>query len=354
MPARGSCWIDFCRKAWRRNSFTRTNTSLGLGIVMHPVISLVVAVSTIAYASIAAAQTYPAKPVRMIVAFPPGGPTDLVGRIIAAKVAEQTGQQFIVENRAGAGGNIGSEFVAKAAPDGYTILYNTSGITIAQSVYPKLGYDVMRDFAPVLLAATVPLVLVAHPSLPTKSVQEFVAYAKAQNGKINYASSGTGVITHLAGAAFVKELGIAATHVPYKGSAPAIADVVSGQAQFMIDTVNTPLGFIRDGRLRALAVAMPKRSTLLPDVPTFNETVMPNFEMSAWQGVVAPAGTPKQAIDRLNTEFNKAVQNADVRAKLANQGAEPLGGTVAEYAAYLKSEITRFARIVKDAGVKLE
>ncbi len=321
---------------------------------MHPVISLVVAVSTIAFASIAAAQPYPAKPVRMIVAFPPGGPTDLVGRIIAAKVAEQTGQQFIVENRAGAGGNIGSELVAKAAPDGYTILYNTSGITIAQSVYPKLGYNVLTDFAPVVLAATVPLVLVANSSLPVKTVQDLVAYAKAQNGRINYASSGTGVITHLAGAAFVKELGIAATHVPYKGSAPAIADVVSGQAQFMIDTVNTPLGFIRDGRLRALAVAMPKRSTLLPDVPTFHETVMPNFEMSAWQGVVAPAGTPQAVIERLNAEVNKAVQNADVRAKLASQGAEPLGGTVAEYAAYLKSEITRFARIVKDAGVKLE
>ncbi len=317
-------------------------------------ISLVVATSIVPFASIVTAQTYPAKPVRMIVAFPPGGPTDLVGRIIAAKVAEQTGQQFIVENRAGAGGNIGSEFVAKAAPDGYTILYNTSGITIAQSVYPKLGYDVLRDFAPVLLAATVPLVLVANSSLPVKTVQDLVAYAKAQKGKINYASSGTGVITHLASAAFVKEMGFAATHVPYKGSAPAIADVVSGQAQFMIDTINTPLGFIRDGRLRALAVAMPKRSTLLPDVPTFNETVMPNFEMSAWQGVVAPAGTPQAVIERLNAEVNKAVQNADVRAKLASQGAEPLGGTVAEYAAYLKSEITRFARIVKDAGVKLE
>ncbi len=321
---------------------------------MHRIISFTVAAGISSFAFIATAQTYPAKPVRMIVAFPPGGPTDLVGRIIAAKVAEQTNQQFFVENRAGAGGNIGSEFVAKAAPDGYTILYNTSGITIAQSVYPKLGYDVMRDFAPVLLAATVPLVLVAHPSLPTKSVQEFVAWARSQNGKVNYASSGTGVITHLAGAAFVKEMGIAATHVPYKGSAPGIADVVSGQAHFMIDTINTPLGFIRDGRLRALAVAMPKRSTLLPDVPTFNETVMPNFEMSAWQGVVAPAGTPRAVIERLNAEFNKAVQNADVRAKLANQGAEPLGGTVAEYAAYLKSEITRFARIVKDAGVKLE
>ncbi|MFM9883796.1 MAG: tripartite tricarboxylate transporter substrate binding protein [Burkholderiales bacterium] len=321
---------------------------------MHPVVSLFVAASAIAFASIATAQPYPAKPVRMIVAFPPGGPTDLVGRIIAAKMGEQTGQQFIVENRAGAGGNIGSEFVAKAAPDGYTILYNTSGITIAQSVYPKLGYDVLRDFTPVVLAATVPLVLVANSSLPVKTVQDLVAYAKAQKGKINYASSGTGVITHLAGAAFVKEMGFAATHVPYKGSAPAIADVVSGQAQFMIDTVNTPLGFIRDGRLRALAVAMPKRSTLLPDVPTFNETVMPNFEMSAWQGVVAPTGTPQPVIDRLNAEFNKAVQNADVRAKLANQGAEPLGGTVAEYAAYLKSEITRFARIVKDAEVKLE
>ena len=321
---------------------------------MHPFYNFALAACAASVSLFATAQNYPAKPVRVVIAFPPGGPTDLVGRIIAAKLADQTGQQFVVENRAGAGGNIGTEFVAKAPADGYTILYNTSGVTIAPSVYPKLGYDLLKDFAPVVLAAAVPLVLVVNPSLPSRTVQEFVAYAKAQNGKINYASSGTGVITHLAGAAFIKEMGIVATHVPYKGSAPAIADVVSGQAQFMIDTINTPLGFIREGRLRALAAAMPKRSTLLPEVPTFHETVMPNFEMSAWQGVVVPTGTPPAIIERLNVEVNKAIQSADVRAKLASQGAEPFGGTVAEYAAYLRSEITRFARIVKDANVKLE
>jgi len=321
---------------------------------MVRIVPIAVAAALSLFASHALAQAYPVKPVRMVIAFPPGGPTDLVGRIIAAKLAEQTGQQFVVENRAGAGGNIGAEFVAKAAPDGYTLFYNTSGVTIAPSVYAKLGYDMLKDFSPVVLAASVPLVLVVNANLPSKSVQEFIAYAKARNGNINYASSGTGVITHLAGAAFIKEMGIAATHVPYKGSAPAIADVVSGQAQFMIDTINTPLGFIRDGRLRALAVAMPKRSTLLPEVPTFNETVMPNFEMSAWQGVLVPTGTPHAVIDRLNAEVNKAVQDPGVRTRLATQGAEPLGGTVAEYATYLRSEITRFGRIVKDAGVKPE
>lgn len=297
---------------------------------------------------------YPNKPIRMVVAFPPGGPTDLVGRVIAMKVAEQLGQQVVVENRAGGGGNIGSEFVAKAQPDGYTILYNTSGVTIAPAIYTKLGYDVLKDFAPVALVATVPLILVVNANVPAKTVGDFVAYAKAQKGKLNYASSGTGVVTHLAGAAFVKEMGIDATHIPYKGSAPAIADVVSGQAQFMIDTINTPLPFVREGRLRALAVAMPKRSTLMPEVPTFNETVMPNFEMSAWQGVLVPTGTPQPVIDRLNAEFNKAVASTEVRAKLAAQGAEPLGSTTAEYASYLRGEIQRFARIAKDANARLE
>lgn len=297
---------------------------------------------------------YPNKPVRMVIAFPPGGPTDLVGRVIAMKVGEQLGQQVVVENRAGGGGNIGSEFVAKAQPDGYTILYNTSGVAIAPAIYKKLGYDVLKDLAPVALVATVPLVLVVNANVPSKTVADFVAYAKAQGGKLNYASSGTGVVTHLAGAAFVKEMGIEATHVPYKGSAPAIADVVSGQAQFMIDTINTPLPFIREGRLRALAVAMPKRSTLLPEVPTFSETVMPNFEMSAWQGVLVPAGTPQAVIDRLNAEFNKAIASAEVRAKLAAQGAEPLGGTSAEYATYIRNEIQRFARLAKEANARLE
>jgi len=308
-----------------------------------------------AFAGSAFAQApWPAKPVRMVVAFPPGGPTDVVARIIAARLADQIGQQVVIENRSGAGGNIGAEVVAKAAPDGYTVFYNTSAITIAPSLYAKLSYDVERDFAPVALVATVPLMLVINSNLPPKTLAEFITWAKAQGGKINYASSGTGVITHLAGALFTRELGIQAQHIPYKGSAPAIADVAAGQAQFMIDALVAPMPFVRDGRLRALAVGTMKRSSVLPDVPTLHETVLPNFEMSAWQGVLAPAGTPATVIDRLNGELLKAIANPDVRAKLATQGAEPLGNTPAQYAAYLRSETARWTKVVRDAGARAE
>jgi tripartite-type tricarboxylate transporter receptor subunit TctC len=304
--------------------------------------------------SAAVAQAgYPAKPIRMIIGFAPGGPTDIVSRIIAQKMSEQMGQQVVVENRPGAGGNLAAEVAAKAAPDGYTTFYNTSAITIAPSFFGKLAYDPLKDYAPVGLAATVPMVLVINPALGPRSLREFIDFARSRQGRLNYASSGSGTIVHLAGALFTKEAGIQAVHVPYRGSAPAMTDLMAGQVQYMVDTVNSQLPMIREGRVRALAVAMTRRLSVLPDVPTLHETVLPNVEMSAWQGIVVPTGTPQPIIERLNTELNRAVASADVREKLAAQGTEPLGNTTpAQYAAYIRSEITRWAQVVKESGAR--
>lgn len=300
-------------------------------------------------------QPYPTKPIRMILAFPPGGPTDINARIFALKLGESMNQQILVDNRPGAGGNIAAAEAARAPADGYTIFYNTSAISIAPSLYSKLNYDVLKDYAPVALTATVPLVLVVNPALPARNVQELVAYAKANPGKMNYGSSGSGTITHLAGALFATQMGLTMQHIPYKGSAPALVDVAGGQTQMMIDTINTILPYVKDNRLRALAIAIPRRSGALPEVPTLEEAAkLPGFEMSAWQGIVVPAATPKEIVAKLNAEINKAVQNADLRQRLAIQGAEPLGGTSEDYAAYIRSELGRWTKVVKDSGAKVD
>ena len=291
----------------------------------------------------------------MLLAFPPGGPTDINARLFAQKLTEQTGQTFVVENRPGAGGNIAAAEAAKAPLDGSTIFYNTSAITIAPALQSSAPFDPVKDFAPVALTATVPLVLAINPGLPAKNLQEFIAYAKANPGKLNYASSGTGTITHLSGALFASQLGLTMQHIPYKGSAPALVDVVGGQTQMMIDTISTVLPYARDNRLRPLAVAVQRRLAVLPDVPTLEEAAnLPGFEMSAWQGIVVPAATPKEIIARLNAEINRAVQNPDLRQKLALGGSEPLGGSVEQYAAYIRSELTRWTKVVKDAGAKAD
>jgi len=301
------------------------------------------------------AQGYPSKPVRMLLAFPPGGPTDINARLFAQKLTEQTGQSFVVENRPGAGGNIAAVEAAKASPDGSTIFYNTSAITIAPALQPGVPFDPVRDFAPVALTATVPLVLAINPALPAKNLREFVAYSKANAGKLNYASSGSGTITHLAAALFASQLGLTMQHVPYKGSAPALIDVVGGQTQMMIDTISTVLPYARDNRLRPLAVAVQRRLAVLPDVPTLEEAAnLPGFEMSAWQGIVVPAATPQDIVARLNAEVNKAVQNPGLRARLAAGGSEPLGGTAEHYAANIRSELARWSKVVRDAGAKAD
>ena len=304
----------------------------------------------------AQAQTsaWPAKPIRMIVAFPPGGPTDLVSRVIAQRLSEQIGQSVLIDNKPGAGGNIAAEMAANAPADGYTLFYNTSAIVIGPALYSKVNYDPVKDFAPVALTAAVPMVLVTHPSLPVRSAKEFIDYARGRPGQLNYGSSGTGTITQLASAMMSAQLGLQTQHVPYKGSAPALVDLAAGQTQFMIDTMNTVLPYVRDGRLRALAVSSLKRSTVLPDLPTLHESGMNGFDAAAWQGVVVPAATPPEIVQRLNTELNKALAHPDVRAKLALQGADPLGGSPADYAAYIRSELPRWSKAVKDSGARAD
>lgn len=303
---------------------------------------------------VAHAQTYPAKPITLVVPFPPGGPTDLVARVLAQKLSEQMGQSVLVDNKPGANGNIAAVQVSKASADGYVLLYNTSSITLSPALYKSLSYDVTRDLAPVALTATVPLALVVHPAVPVSNVREFVAYAKANPTRLSYGSAGNGNVTHLAAYQFVNALGIDATHVPYKGSAPADVDLVGGQIQFMTDTINSVMSFVKDKRMKLLAVTTSKRMSLFPDVPTLGETVMPGFEAGAWQGIMVPAATPPAVVQRLNAEINKALKSQDVKDKLAVQGAEPLGSTAEEYGAYIRKELVRWSGVVKASGVTLE
>ncbi len=307
-----------------------------------------------AQAQPAAPNAYPAKAITMVVPFPPGGPTDLIARVLAQKLSEQMGQPVMVDNKPGANGNIGSAYVAKAAPDGYTVLYNTSSVALSPALYKSMPYDVQRDLAPVALTAVVPLALVVNPAVPASNMREFVAYAKANPGKLSYGSAGNGNVTHLAAYQFVRAQGIEATHVPYKGSAPADVDLAGGQIQFMTDTVNSVMAFVRDKRMKLLAVTTAKRMSLFPDVPTLDETVMPGFEAGAWQGLMVPAATPPAVVQRLNAEVMKALRSADVRERLAQQGTEPLGSTPEEYGAYIRKELARWAGVVKATGVTLE
>lgn len=298
--------------------------------------------------------SYPDKPITMVIPFPPGGPTDLVARVLAQSMSESMGQRIVVDNRAGANGNIGSGLVAKAAPDGYTILYNTSSITLSVALYKNLAYDVHKELAPVALAAVVPLALVTHPSVPASNVKEFIAYVKANPGKLSYGSAGNGNVTHLGAFQFLHANGLEAVHIPYKGSAPADMDLVAGQTQFMTDTINSVMPFIRDKRMKILAVTTKERIAQFPEVPTLSESGMPGFEVGAWQGLMVPAGTPKAIVDRLNAEINKALKSKAVREKLDQQGAVPLGSTPEEYGAYIRSEIARWTKVVQQTGLKLD
>jgi tripartite-type tricarboxylate transporter receptor subunit TctC len=260
----------------------------------------------------------------------------------------------LVENRPGANGNIGAEAAAKAAPDGYTVFYNTSAITLSPALYSKLSFDPLKDFTPVVLTAVVPLVIAVHPSVPANNIKEFIAYLKANPGKATYGSAGNGNVTHLGAFLFLQANGLDAVHVPYKGSAPSLTDLVGGQTQFTAETVNAALPYIRDKRLRALAVTSLKRTGVLPDVPTLDESGMKGFEVGAWQGIVMPAKTPPAIVQRWNAEVTKALADPEVKARLAAQGAEPLGSTPEQYGAYLKSEVARWAKVVKATGAKLD
>jgi len=319
------------------------------------VAALCIAAMALVVAPLAGAQTYPTRPVRLVVPFPAGGTTDILARAAAQKLSEAWGQQVIVDNRPGAGGNIGTELVARSAPDGYTLEMGTVGThAINASLYSKLPYDHVKDFAPVILVAGVPNVLVIGPGLPVNSVQELIAYAKANPGKLNFASSGSGTSIHLSGELFKTLTGVQMTHVPYKGSAPALSDLMGGQVQLMFDNLPSSLAFIKAGKLRALAVTSTVRAAALPDVPTMVEAGVPGFEASSWFGILAPAGTPRDIVMRINGEVAKWLASPDAREKLSAQGAIAAGGTPEDFARHIGSETTKWAKVVKESGAKVD
>jgi tripartite-type tricarboxylate transporter receptor subunit TctC len=300
----------------------------------------------------AAAQPYPAKPIRFIVPFPPGGSADILARAIGQKAGEGLGQSVVVENRPGAGTAIGAEALAKSAPDGYAIMIGTvSSHAINPALNPKLPFDPVKDFTPVSLVASIPFAMIVHPSVPAKTVQEFVALARAKPGTLNYSSAGSGTSNHLAGELLRSMTGIDIVHVPYKGSAPALNDLIAGQVSLMFDLVLTAAPHVKSGAVRGLAVTGAQRSSALPELPTVAESI-PGYEVSAWFGIFAPAGVPQPVVQRLNAEFVKALQQPDLRQRLASQGAEPLTNTPDEFAAYLRAEIDKWAKVVKAAGMK--
>jgi len=301
------------------------------------------------------AQNYPAKPVRLMVGFAPGGGTDIVARVLAQKLSEWWGQQVIVENRAGATGTIAADFVAKSTPDGYTLLMgHVNSNAIAPTLFKKLPYDAVKDFASITYVGYVPNVLTVHPSLPTKNVKELVALAKTRAGELTCASSGTGSTQHLALEMFMTLTATKIIHVPYKGSGQAIVDLVAGQVQMNFDTMPPVLDHIRGNRLRALAVTTPKRAEPLPDVPTFMETGLKGFEMTNWYGVVAPAATPREVINKINADLNKALNDPGVRKRLADVGTEIGGGSAESFDAFIKTEIVKYTKLVKAANVQLD
>jgi len=302
----------------------------------------------------AQAQAYPSKSIRLIMPFPPGGPTDIVGRLVAAKVSEQVGQSIVADSRPGASGNVGLEIASKAPPDGYTIVLSSPVIALSPLLYTKLNYDPQKDLAPISLVGAVRNVLVVHPSVPAKTVKELVEIARKNPGKLNYGSGGVGTTTHLAPELLKSLEKLDIVHVPYKGSSLALIGLASGQVDMEVLAAPAAFGQIHAGRVRALAVLSPKRLPDLPDVLTTKEQGFANFEMSVWYGMLAPAGTPREIINRLNAEFTKATTAPDMQPRFATAGVEPLTSTPEEFGNFIRSEATRFAKVIKDAGIKGE
>ena len=322
---------------------------------MNRIIRALAALAMAAVATLAQGQAYPAKPVRIVVPFPAGGTTDILAREVAARLSQTLGQPVVVDNRPGAGGNIGAELVAKSPADGYTFLMGTVGThAINASLYSKLPYDHVRDFAPVILVAGVPNVLEVNPSVPVNSVQELIAYAKANPGKLNFASSGSGTSIHLAGELFKVMTGVQMAHVPYKGSAPALADLAGGQVQLMFDNLPSSLQLIKGGKLRALAVTSAQRSSALPDLPTVAEAGLPGFEATSWFGLLAPAGTPPEVVARINGEVAKWLASPEAKDKLAAQGAIAAGGSADDFTRHIAAETAKWQKVVKESGAKVE
>ena len=323
----------------------------GLGVLMAVGIAWAVA-APLAWSQAAA---YPSRPVRVVVPFPAGGTTDILARAIAQRLSEAMGQPFIVDNRPGAGGNLGAELVAKSAPDGYTLVMGTVGThAINPGLYPKMPYDHIKDFAPVLLVAGVPNILEVNPNVPVHTVAELIAYAKANPGKLNFASSGAGTSIHLSGELFKTMAGVSMQHVPYKGSAPALQDLMGGQVDLMFDNLPSSMALIKGGKLRAIAVTSLSRSAALPDIPTIAESGLPGFEASSWFGLLAPAGTPPAIVAKLNAEGNKWLASSDAKDKLLAQGAIAAGGTPDDFVKHIAAETTKWAKVVKESGAKVD
>jgi len=305
---------------------------------------------------VAAAQAggFPDKAIRIVVPFPPGGATDAAARLVAVKMSEYWGQPVVVDNRAGAGGNVGSDLVAKAPADGYTLVMGVTGShAINTSLYSRMPYDPVADFVAISQVAVVPNVLVVHPSVPAKNLAELVALAKKEPGKLNYASLGNGTAAHLGMEMLKAEAGVDITHVPYKGSAPAVSDLLAGQVQMMVDGLPSALPHVKAGKLRAIALTSLRRSPSLPDLPTIAESY-PGFYADAWSGLFAPKGTPQPVVDKLSAEVQRILKLPEVREKLAALGAEPVGSTQAEFAAHVKKEIDKWAKVVKTSGAKVD
>lgn len=302
----------------------------------------------------AQAQQYPTKPVRFIIPFPPGGPTDLMGRMAAERLSRAWGVQVIPDNRAGAGGNIGTDLCAKSAPDGYTLCIITVAQSISPAIYSKLPFDPMRDFVPITLMATLPSILTVHPHLPVKNVKELIALAKSKPGELSYASTGNGTSPHMMMEYFKVLAGVNVVHIPYKGQAPAVIDQISGQVQLAFNTAITVLQHIQAKQLRALAVSTKQRFPAMPDLPTVEEGGVKGFEGSSWNGIVVPVGTPREVSTRVYQELSTMLKAPETREKLLGQGAIAGGGTPEEFAAYMKAEIEKWTKVAKFAKVKLD
>ena len=310
---------------------------------------------TLTAPAMTSAQSFPARPVKLVVPFPAGGPLDVTGRLIAQKLTEAWGQSVVVENRPGAGGNIGVDLVAKSAPDGYTIVMGAlSTHAVNPSLYPKMPYDAIKDFAPITLLATTPNVLVVNPALPINSVKDLVAYAKANPGKLSFGSGSNGSAGHLAGELFKVDTGTDIVHIPYKGGAPATQALLAGDVQFMFDNLANAMPQIKAGKLKALAVTTADRSRLAPELPTMSEAGVPGFDISTWFGLLAPAGTPKDVIAKWNAEVTKILNSPEMRERLTALGAEAAPTTPEQFAAFIQREMSKYARIVKMSGAKVD
>jgi tripartite-type tricarboxylate transporter receptor subunit TctC len=300
------------------------------------------------------AQAYPSRPVRWVVPFPPGGAMDVIARTLAERMSQSMGQQVLIENRPGAGGNIGSEAVARSAPDGYTVMVVSIGHAVNPSLYAKMSFDAQKDFEPVALLAVVPNLLVSHPSLPAKSVREVIELARAQPGRLTYASAGNGTSIHLAGELFASMAKVDMVHVPYKGSGPAVTDLIGGQVNLMFDSITSAQPHVKAGKLRAYAVTTARRSRTLPDMPTIAESGLPGYDLSPWFAVFAPAKTPRPVIERLNAEMLRAMKLPEVQQRFDSIGAETIGSTPEELGAHLQRETALWSRILRERGIKAD